>query len=100
MPEFRGTPKGLSKDEMIQRLKRRYQWLQSFDDNELREISFCFDPGQELQEGEMYFDLEVPDRGVIRGRRGQKVENGHCYVSRGQVKEQTWEKLIRPFQKQ
>ena len=99
MPEFRNTPEGLSKREMVERLKRRYQWLQSFDDDELREISFCLDPGGELHEGEMYFDLEAPQRGVIRGRRGEKVESGHCYVSRSQVTNRTWEKLTRPFEK-
>ncbi|MGQ9677407.1 MAG: hypothetical protein ACUVX1_17220 [Chloroflexota bacterium] len=98
MPETSRYPEGLSKKEMTDRLKTRYKWLQSFDDSELREISFCYDPGYEMQEGELYFDLEAPQRGVIRGQRGQKVESGHCYVSKSQLREETWKKLIQPFQ--
>ena len=99
MPEMRSTPEGLSKQEMTNRLKRRYQWLQSFTDDELREISFCYDPGYSMKEGELYFDLEAPQRGIIRGQGGEKIPQGHCYVSKSQVKEETWKKLTKPFEK-
>lgn len=99
MPEMRRTPEGLSKSEMTNRLRQRYQWLQSFTDDELREISFCYDPGYPLKDGELYFDLEAPQRGIIHGRDGEKIQNGHCYVSKSQVKEETWKKLTQPFAK-
>jgi len=92
-------PEGLSREEVAERLRRRYSWLKDFNDDELRELSFCYDPGYELQEGELYLDLEAPERGIIRGRRGEKVQEGHCLVSKSQLKDRTWEKLTRPFRK-
>ena len=99
MRETHKMPEGLSKRELKERLRRRYEWLQSFTDDELMEISLCYDPGYTMKEGELYFDLEAPQRGIIRGRAGEKVENGHCLVAKSDIRESTWKKLTQPFEK-
>jgi hypothetical protein len=92
-------PEGFSKQGEKERLKKRYQWLKSFSDDELDQISLCYDPGYTMKEGELYFDLEAPERGIMRGRGGEKVENGHCVVAKKDLSEATWNKLTQPFQK-
>ena len=81
-------------------LRKRYTWLKAFNDDELREISFCADPGDELSEGEVYFDLGKPERGVIRASKGERVPEGSCYVSKSSLSKHLWEKLTRSFEKQ
>ena len=76
--------------------RRRYEWLNRFSDEELREISLCYDD-ELLCPGEQYFDISHPEKGIIIGRSGEQVPSGCCYVAKSEVSPQIWEKLISGF---
>ena len=76
--------------------RRRFAWLNSFTDEELRKISFC-DESEELKPGEQYLDLSHPETGVITAEKGQRSPEGSCYVGRGDVSASLWRKLTTPF---
>lgn len=50
--------------------------------------------GNHFDRGQIYFDLDNPERGpfVATGDEGQTTD--HTYVSRGEVPEQVWARLI------
>lgn len=76
--------------------RRRYQWLHNFDDAQVQEISLCSQAGEELEEGEDYFDLNHPERGPFRAEESGKIPKGACYVSRKKVSRESWDKLTKP----
>lgn len=82
---------------MASRLRERFRWLNSFNDDELIEISMCTLEEGDTQESETYFDISHPERGTFQGQPGKPVPEGSCYVSRGQVDERTWSKLTSQF---
>ncbi|MDA8216850.1 MAG: hypothetical protein M0Z94_04450 [Dehalococcoidales bacterium] len=73
-------------------LRRRFDWLRSFSDDELRRIAIC-ETGDSLDSDEQYFDLSHPEEGVMSGRHGHAVPEGACYVPRSEVSRETWQKL-------
>lgn len=75
-----------------EKLRSRYAWLNRFSDDELREISFCFE-GHELDEEEEYFDISHPESGIVRGRSGARVPKDSCLVPRSRVTPAIWGKL-------
>lgn len=78
------------------KLKERYSWLQSFSDDELRDISYC--AAEETMKGdEIYFDISQPERGIIRGQEGQPIPEGSCYVPKSEVPLNLWDKLVGPY---
>ena len=79
--------------QIAERLRRRFAWLEQFNDEELREISMCLED-QAQREGEQYFDLSHPEQGVITGRAGQSIPEGACLVPRSTLSEELWNKLI------
>ena len=82
--------------ETADKLKERFDWLQSFSDEELREISYC--AAEEVMKGnELYFDISQPERGIIQGQEGQPIPEGSCYVPKSEVPSRLWDKLVRPF---
>ncbi len=83
--------------ETADTLKERYQWLQDFSDDELREISYC-GVGESMNPGEMYFDISHPERGIIRGEPGEQIPEDGCYVPKSEIPQQLWDKLVGPFQ--
>ena len=99
MPEMGMSADGQGKQDKIQSLRRRFDWLQSLDDNELRDVSFCQEEGEKLRENEVYFDLENPERGQIQGKHGEHVPKGSCFVGKSRVDQKSWEKLTKPFSK-
>ncbi len=79
-------------EETAAMLRRRYEWLSSFNDDELRQISFCTE-GETLRREEDYFDLSHPERGIIPGDGRERVPEGSCYVARSRLPQSTWRKL-------
>lgn len=79
--------------EKWQQLRERYDWLQRFTDEELRDISFC-EEGVTLRSGQQYFDLNHPERGVITARRGERASEGTCLIPRESVRDSAWQKLV------
>lgn len=88
---------GPEQPQTIERLKRRFAWLQSFDDETIGEISLCTE-GEELAVGQFYFDISHPERGIIRGTKGGKVPDGSCYLERSKVRPRVWARLIKSYQ--
>ncbi len=82
--------------ETADKLKNRFEWLLSFTDDELSQISFCL-PGATMTESEQYFDISNPEKGVIQGEEGAQVPEGSCYVPRSEIRRDLWEKLISRF---
>ena len=74
------------------KLRERYAWLSRFSDDELREISFCQEDDA-LRDGEQYFDISKPERGIIRGRQGESAPRDSCLIARGAVSPIIWSKL-------
>lgn len=83
---------------IAEHLRERYQWLNSFTDDELREISMCKVEEGDPQEDELYFDLSHPEKGSFKGHPGRLVPEGSCYVARSQVDERLWNKLTSFFE--
>ncbi len=80
-----------------EKLRKRFDWLKHFTDEELRKVSMCAVDEGEKQENAEYFDLSRPELGAIRGRSGVVVPEGSCYISRSQVGESLWKKLLNGF---
>jgi hypothetical protein len=74
------------------KLRERYAWLNRFSDEEIREISFCR-VGDRLREGEQYFDISRPERGIIRGQGSEQVSHESCLIARSAVSPIIWSKL-------
>ena len=97
------SPGGPSREQKVSELRKRFNWLDSFTDNELKDISYCQEhidnSGKEvkLRENELYFDLNHPEKGIIRGRAHETIPEGSCYVSKSQTNPETWQKLTKPF---
>ncbi len=91
-----GSRPGAPGRETADKLKERFQWLESFSDDELREISFCR-PGEALSGDEIYFDISHPERGVIQGEEGTVSPEESCYVPRSSISRHLWEKLTNRF---
>ncbi len=77
-------------------LKRRFDWLQAFSDEELGEIHYCA-VGEPMSPDEEYFDLCYPERGIIRGEEGTQTPEGSCYVPRSEVPAHLWDKMVRDY---
>ncbi len=78
------------------KLKQRFDWLESFSDNELGEIVFLRE-GEPLRPGEEYFDISNPERGIFHGQNGQKAEESSRYVPKSEVPDHVWHKLTQSF---
>jgi len=96
MAALRSQPQPAREPE-AQKLRRRFSWLESFTDEELSKISMCTVDEGEKQADEEYFDISRPELGPIKGRRGAVVPEGSCYVSKKNVGEALWNKLVNGF---
>lgn len=82
--------------ESAEMLRRRFAWLRSLSDDELRRISFC-EEGDHLHSEEEYFDLSHPERGVFQGKDEETVPEGACFVGRHDVSPETWRDLTKLY---
>ena len=89
-----GVPSTQSRRGEARRLRERFQWLNKFSDEELEKISFC-EPGSELVNGDSYFDISNPERGIFTGRQGEAIPEGGCLVSKTMLPGQLWNKLTQ-----
>lgn len=80
------------REEEARRLRDRFNWLTSFSDEELQEITFC-DTGAEMVPGDSYFDISNPESGVFVGQPGQLIPKGGCLVQRSTMPPHVWNKL-------
>lgn len=95
MSQYMGG-KPTTRRESADKLKTRFEWLQSFSDEELRDISYC--TAEELMNGdETYFDISQPERGLIQGQDGQPIPEGSCYVPKSEIPQKLWDKLVGPY---
>jgi hypothetical protein len=51
-------------------------------------------PGDQLEPGGVYFDLDHPERGPFRALSGQQAGTGNRYVARRDVDHQLWNRLV------
>jgi hypothetical protein len=93
MEERRSGPGGTAR-LTAEDLRRRFEWLNSFTDDELREISLC-KLDVTLQPGESYFDISHPERGVIPGEAGRELHEDCCVLAKSEVPDRIWSKLVR-----
>lgn len=84
-----------SGDTTARMLRQRFEWLTSFTDDELQELTICSEQ-EGLKEGDTYFDLSHPERGPFQARVGESVPPGSCYVAKSMVSREAWSKLTRP----
>lgn len=82
--------------EDASKLKERFDWLESFSDDELRELMFLRE-GEPMDARDEYFDISNPEMGILSGREGQSADEGSRYVPKSQVPRDVWEKLVGPF---
>jgi hypothetical protein len=95
MSQHRGGKPAIHR-ETADKLKTRFEWLQSFTDDELREISYC--TAEESMKGdELYFDISQPERGIVQGQEGLRVPDGSCLVPKSEVPRNLWDKLVGPY---
>lgn len=95
MSQYMGG-KPTTRRETADKLKTRFDWLQSFSDEELREISYCTTE-ESIKENEIYFDISQPERGIIQGQEGQPIPEGSCYVPKSEIPRNLWDKLVGPY---
>jgi len=74
------------------KLRERFAWLSRFSDDEIREISFCQE-GDQLRDGEQYFDISTPEKGIIRAKQGEATPRDSCLIARSAVSPIIWSKL-------
>lgn len=82
-----------SRQDAARRLRERFQWLNRFSDEELQRITFC-QPGSEMKNGDTYFDISNPERGVFTARPGQRIPEGGCLVRQQDVSPSIWQKMV------
>ncbi len=82
-----------SRDRTAFDLKKRFNWLEKFNDDELRRISLCPDT-EMLQPGEEYVDISHPEQGIIRIERERRAPEDSCFVARSRVGDHLWSKLL------
>ncbi|MGH2459376.1 MAG: hypothetical protein ACRDIY_10975 [Chloroflexota bacterium] len=75
------------------RLRDRFAWLNSFNDEEIGQISFC-ETGAEMAPGDTYFDVSFPENGPFVGQPGQLIPEGGCLIQQRSVPASIWEKLV------
>ncbi len=87
----------MERQRLKEELVDRYKWLQSLNDYELREVTLhcLMSPKGQQKQGERYFDISRPERGVIIGRAGEAIPEGSCYLPKSEVTEEIWNKVIR-----
>ncbi len=96
MSQGKGPGRPTIRRQTADKLKERYEWLQSFSDDELREISYCR-TGEPMNGEEIYFDISHPELGVIRGESGALIPEDSCYVPKSEIPQHLWDKLVGPF---
>lgn len=97
MSQSMGPGGPVTRRETADKLKERFEWLQAFSDDELREISYCT-TGEPTRGDEVYFDISNPERGVIQGEPGGQIPEGSCYVPKSEIPQRLWDKLTGPYQ--
>ncbi len=96
MSQYMGPQGRAGTRDTADRLKHRFLWLQSFSDDELRQITYCV-PGETMSSEEQYFDISNPERGVIQGEQGVAIPPDSCYVPRSEISRSLWDKLTARF---
>ena len=91
-PQGRGPRHTVSQEDAT-RLRERFAWLNSFEDNELGELVFLSE-GETMRPGEEYFDISNPERGIFGGN-GERADEDSRYVPRSEIPGGAWEKLTR-----
>lgn len=87
------SPRHAIGGEEATRLRERFDWLNSFEDDELGEMVFLSE-GETMRPGESYFDISNPERGEFEGT-GERADEGSRYIPRSDVPDEVWQKLIR-----
>ena len=82
--------------EEASKLKQRFDWLESFSDDELGQLVFL-QGGQPLKPDEEYFDISNPGMGVFHGSEGETASESSRFVPKSGVPDNVWHKLVRPF---
>lgn len=78
------------------RLKERFDWLESFSDDELTELRFL-NEGDPMGSDDEYFDISNPETGILTGTPGQRADEGSRYVAKSQIPSELWDQLVGPF---
>jgi len=70
-------------------LKGVHDQLHNLPDDVLKQIPVLTTRTQ-LNEGAAYFDLQHPERGVIKGMNNKEAEPDNCYVAKADVDYELW----------
>ncbi|MGE5619788.1 MAG: hypothetical protein ACM3US_11085 [Sphingomonadaceae bacterium] len=96
MSQGMGSKGPVARRKTAEKLKERFEWLQSFSDDELRDINYCT-TGEPMRDDELYFDISHPERGIIQGQSGERIPEGSCYVPKSEISQGLWDKLVAPY---
>jgi len=70
----------------------RLQSVTGWSDDDLRRLPIY--EGETFQEGEIYFNLNLPEVGPFRAERATRLVKGYLYVAKGDVPDHLWLRLI------
>jgi hypothetical protein len=74
-------------------IKELHDRLRDFHNDELRQIP-VLQNGSRLEQGAIYLDLMVPERGVFTASGALEAEAGHAYVPKSETAYPVWNRLI------
>ncbi len=70
----------------------RLQSITGWSDDDLRRLPIY--EGETFQPGEIYFNLNLPERGPYRPTARDRPIRGYLYVAKGEVPDHVWLRLI------
>lgn len=70
----------------------RLRSVTGWSEDDLRQLPIW--QGQEFADGEVYFNLNLPERGPFRAGPADRPVDGYLYVAKGDVPDHVWLRLI------
>jgi hypothetical protein len=91
---------GRSREQESQAVERRTAYdyrdrlraVTGWSDDDLRDLPIW--QGEQFGDGEVYFNLNLPERGPFRGTPQDRPLKGYLYVAKGEVPDAVWLRLI------
>jgi len=86
----------IGQGEDARKLRQRFDWLESFTDDELGSLNFLRE-GDATNPNEEYFDISNPEMGILSSNDLPVVDEGSRYIPKSEVPRDVWDKLVGPF---
>jgi hypothetical protein len=72
---------------------REFGWLAPLTDAERAAVQYS-EPGERLDDGDLYLDATSPKRGPVLAMEGEQVPVGGVYIRRSRVGEELYARLV------